>query len=214
MTQYELYSTRKLLVKTTVRYVLNFQRVQLVLLGVSTFYSDFSSTRKVALEIITHVFVWHLYASVFHSCDSEMLVISKWFSIRMNVMFVIYFLYLSGSSLTIGLREKPETKKRRKRTIFTTDQLKRLEAAFEQQQYLVGTERERLARDLRLSETQVKIWFQNRRIKWRKEHLYAVNGSDHIPDRHWSGSVLERKNRFWWCLLIFIDSLKVIIVNT
>lgn len=89
-----------------------------------------------------------------------------------------------GSSLTIRLREKPETKKRRKRTIFTTDQLKRLEAAFEQQQYLVGTERERLARDLRLSETQVKIWFQNRRIKWRKEHLYAVNGSDHIPDRH------------------------------
>lgn len=76
-------------------------------------------------------------------------------------------------NLTVGFREKPEAKKRRKRTIFTSDQLKRLESAFDRQQYLVGTERERLARELNLSETQVKIWFQNRRIKWRKEHLYA-----------------------------------------
>lgn len=80
---------------------------------------------------------------------------------------------LFTGSLTMGLREKPEAKKRRKRTIFTSDQLKRLESAFDRQQYLVGTERERLARELNLSETQVKIWFQNRRIKWRKENLYA-----------------------------------------
>lgn len=79
---------------------------------------------------------------------------------------------MSGN-LVIGLRDKPEIKKRRKRTIFTSDQLNRLESAFDRQQYLVGTERERLARELNLSQTQVKIWFQNRRIKWRKEHLYA-----------------------------------------
>ena len=87
---------------------------------------------------------------------------------------------LSGG-LTVGLRDKPETKKRRKRTIFTSDQLKRLESAFDRQQYLVGTERERLARDLNLSETQVKIWFQNRRIKWRKENLYAGH-ADQMQD--------------------------------
>lgn len=83
------------------------------------------------------------------------------------------FLPVLAGSLATGLRDKPETKKRRKRTIFTSDQLKRLESAFDRQQYLVGTERERLARELNLSETQVKIWFQNRRIKWRKEHLYV-----------------------------------------
>jgi len=83
--------------------------------------------------------------------------------------------------LTVGLRDKPETKKRRKRTIFTSEQLKRLESAFDRQQYLVGTERERLARELNLSETQVKIWFQNRRIKWRKEHLYTGH-DDHLQD--------------------------------
>ena len=95
-----------------------------------------------------------------------------------NSLYVTLLHLSAGSSFNVGSRGKPETKKRRKRTIFTTDQLKRLEAAFEQQQYLVGTERERLATDLNLSETQVKIWFQNRRIKWRKEHLYAAVHDD------------------------------------
>lgn len=88
-----------------------------------------------------------------------------------------------AGSLAAGLRDKPETKKRRKRTIFTSDQLKRLESAFDRQQYLVGTERERLARELNLSETQVKIWFQNRRIKRRKVNLYAGQSDGQLdPD--------------------------------
>ncbi|XP_073244512.1 ventral anterior homeobox 2-like [Porites lutea] len=61
-------------------------------------------------------------------------------------------------------------KKRQKRTIFTCEQLSRLESLFEEQQYIVGTERQQLAEALNLSETQIKIWFQNRRIKWRKEN--------------------------------------------
>ncbi|EDO47724.1 predicted protein, partial [Nematostella vectensis] len=60
---------------------------------------------------------------------------------------------------------------RRKRTIFTSEQLRRLEEEFDKHQYLVGTERQNLAKSLNLSETQVKIWFQNRRIKWRKDNL-------------------------------------------
>jgi hypothetical protein len=46
-----------------------------------------------------------------------------------------------------------------------------LEAEFARQQYMVGPERLVLAASLRLSESQVKVWFQNRRIKWRKQHL-------------------------------------------
>ena len=70
---------------------------------------------------------------------------------------------------------RSEGKRRRKRTIFTAEQLKRLEDEFERQQYLVGNEREELANDLNLNETQVKIWFQNRRIKWRKENYKHFN---------------------------------------
>jgi len=61
-------------------------------------------------------------------------------------------------------------RKRRKRTIFTSEQLSRLESEFADQQYMVGAERQQLAEALNLSETQIKIWFQNRRIKWRREN--------------------------------------------
>lgn len=46
-----------------------------------------------------------------------------------------------------------------------------MEDEFDKHQYLVGVERQQLASSLTLSETQVKIWFQNRRIKWRKDNL-------------------------------------------
>lgn len=61
-------------------------------------------------------------------------------------------------------------KSKRVRTIFTPDQLERLELEFERQQYMVGPERLQLADTLSLSEAQVKVWFQNRRIKWRKQN--------------------------------------------
>ena len=66
---------------------------------------------------------------------------------------------------------------KRKRTIFTADQLERLEKEFDRQQYIVGTQRFYLAADLGLSETQVKIWFQNRRIKWRRQNLTTAGNS-------------------------------------
>ena len=67
---------------------------------------------------------------------------------------------------------------KRKRTIFTADQLERLEKEFDRQQYIVGTQRFYLAADLGLNETQVKIWFQNRRIKWRRQNLALRQSSE------------------------------------
>ncbi|XP_063986770.1 uncharacterized protein LOC135167469 [Diachasmimorpha longicaudata] len=61
-------------------------------------------------------------------------------------------------------------KAKRVRTIFTAEQLERLEGEFARTQYMVGPERLYLAHSLRLTEAQVKVWFQNRRIKWRKVH--------------------------------------------
>ena len=59
-------------------------------------------------------------------------------------------------------------KTKRIRTTFTPEQLKVLEHEFAIQMYLVGEYREVLAQSLGLSEGQVKVWFQNRRIKHRK----------------------------------------------
>ncbi|XP_066568680.1 homeobox protein pnx [Amia ocellicauda] len=65
--------------------------------------------------------------------------------------------------------EKPKRKSRRIRTAFTFEQLRVLEDHFRSSHYLSVYERHGIATALRLSETQVKIWFQNRRTKWKRE---------------------------------------------
>lgn len=70
-----------------------------------------------------------------------------------------------------------DTGPRRGRTVFTAQQLQVLERVFATTQYIVGSQRKFLANQLRLSETQVRVWFQNRRIKWRKQMLTrSING--------------------------------------
>ncbi|XP_051547799.1 homeobox protein DBX2-like [Myxocyprinus asiaticus] len=64
-----------------------------------------------------------------------------------------------------------------RRAVFSEEQRKELERTFRRQKYISKTDRNRLATELCLKETQVKIWFQNRRMKWRncreKESTYT-----------------------------------------
>ncbi|XP_061649685.1 homeobox protein EMX1 [Phyllopteryx taeniolatus] len=62
-------------------------------------------------------------------------------------------------------------KPKRIRTAFSPSQLLRLERAFDKNHYVVGAERKQLAAGLSLSETQVKVWFQNRRTKYKRQKL-------------------------------------------
>lgn len=64
---------------------------------------------------------------------------------------------------------RPIVHKRRKaRTVFSDHQLNGLERRFEAQRYLSTPERYDLAAELNLTETQLKTWFQNRRMKHKK----------------------------------------------
>ncbi|XP_061204920.1 homeobox protein VENTX-like [Neopsephotus bourkii] len=58
---------------------------------------------------------------------------------------------------------------RRLRTAFSAEQVSTLESSFQKQQYLGAAERRKLARRMRLSEVQIKTWFQNRRMKLKRQ---------------------------------------------
>ncbi|NWR69741.1 DBX2 protein, partial [Centropus unirufus] len=68
------------------------------------------------------------------------------------------------------LTQESNSKARRgilRRAVFSEDQRKALEKMFQKQKYISKTDRKKLAINLGLKESQVKIWFQNRRMKWR-----------------------------------------------
>ncbi|XP_044753232.1 homeobox protein Nkx-2.5 [Coccinella septempunctata] len=68
-------------------------------------------------------------------------------------------------------------RKKRSRAAFTHAQVFELERRFSQQRYLSGPERADLAQALKLTETQVKIWYQNRRYKTKRKQLQLQESS-------------------------------------
>jgi len=57
---------------------------------------------------------------------------------------------------------------KRPRTAFTSNQLARLKDEFDRSKYLTGERRQFLANELGLNESQIKIWYQNKRAKIKK----------------------------------------------
>ncbi|KAK7909845.1 hypothetical protein WMY93_014529 [Mugilogobius chulae] len=102
--------------------------------------------------------------------------------------------------------EKPEVQraavghkvpvKKKTRTIFSKRQIFQLEATFDLKRYLSSSERACLASSLQLTETQVKIWFQNRRNKLKRQL------SSDLEDKHAHAQTVYRDSRaLGGCLL-------------
>uniref|UniRef100_A0A3Q2QP86 H6 family homeobox 4 n=1 Tax=Fundulus heteroclitus TaxID=8078 RepID=A0A3Q2QP86_FUNHE len=66
--------------------------------------------------------------------------------------------------------------KKKTRTIFSKRQIFQLESTFDMKRYLSSAERACLANSLQLTETQVKIWFQNRRNKLKRQISTEIDG--------------------------------------
>ncbi|KAK2856094.1 hypothetical protein Q5P01_004829 [Channa striata] len=88
----------------------------------------------------------------------------------------------------------PQTYKRKRswsRAVFSNLQRKGLEKRFEIQKYVTKPDRKQLAAMLGLTDAQVKVWFQNRRMKWRhskEAQAQKDKDKDEKPDKSASES--------------------------
>ncbi|XP_040885099.1 homeobox protein HMX3-B [Toxotes jaculatrix] len=93
--------------------------------------------------------------------------------------------------------EKKPCRKKKTRTVFSRSQVFQLESTFDIKRYLSSSERAGLAASLHLTETQVKIWFQNRRNKWKRQlaaELEAANLSHAAAQRIVRVPILYHEN--------------------
>ncbi|XP_051759243.1 homeobox protein Nkx-3.1 [Ctenopharyngodon idella] len=92
-------------------------------------------------------------------------------------------------------------KKKRSRAAFTHLQVLELEKKFSRQRYLSAPERAHLASALHLTETQVKIWFQNRRYKTKRRQLTTEHAKEYFQKSDASAMAATEEDFFRASLL-------------
>ena len=91
-------------------------------------------------------------------------------------------------------------KKKKRRVLFTKSQTWNLEQRFKRQRYLSAPEREYLAQMLKLTPTQIKIWFQNHRYKLKKVRPEALTQPS-------SQSLLSNIRAWGWPLVPWVQKI-------
>ncbi|KAM9769318.1 H6 family homeobox 4 [Menidia menidia] len=81
-----------------------------------------------------------------------------------------------GGGCGSPVKKSKAVAKKKTRTIFSKRQIFQLESTFDMKRYLSSAERACLAGSLQLTETQVKIWFQNRRNKLKRQISTELDG--------------------------------------
>lgn len=101
----------------------------------------------------------------------------------------------NGTSVGVGNSSGGGKRKRSwSRAVFSNLQRKGLEIQFQQQKYITKPDRRKLAARLNLTDAQVKVWFQNRRMKWRHTRENLKSGQEkQIPSATTTGAATIHK---------------------
>ncbi|XP_011501214.1 PREDICTED: pituitary homeobox x [Ceratosolen solmsi marchali] len=91
---------------------------------------------------------------------------------------------------------KKVKRQRRQRTHFTTQQIQELETLFAKNRYPDMSSREELAMWTCLTEPRVRVWFKNRRAKWRKRERNVINAAAAAAENFKSGFSTAGFNSF------------------
>lgn len=105
-------------------------------------------------------------------CSSSSLELTAWLCHFSGLYNDYSSAVLNKSMSGQVLPGQPKPRKPRRpwtRAVFSNLQRKGLEKRFQLQKYLTKADRHQLASMLGLSDNQVKVWFQNRRMKWRQD---------------------------------------------
>ncbi len=121
---------------------------------VACFFQDKSNLSSLEVSFVSHClalsFCWFLPLA---------------FTLSLNLVALSPFTVTRRIGHPYQNRTPP--KKKKPRTSFTRLQICELEKRFHRQKYLASAERAALAKALKMTDAQVKTWFQNRRTKWR-----------------------------------------------
>lgn len=104
---------------------------------------------------------WSIYASKVNIPNIN-------FYLKSRVYILECFYLFLGPRCRKPRKKTEKQDDKRPRTAFSTAQLQRLRQEFDDNHYLSEQRRQTLAGELNLNESQVKIWFQNKRAKLKK----------------------------------------------
>ncbi|CAH2275024.1 homeobox Nkx- [Pelobates cultripes] len=101
---------------------------------------------------------------------SKVSLMNKIYEKKIIAMLIVKDGQSVGAVRRMEPSDRSQQRQRRKpRVLFSQLQVYELERRFKEQRYLSAPEREQLAAILKLTSTQVKIWFQNRRYKCKRQ---------------------------------------------